>query len=91
MKYIPLFISDVNDAVTKHRTVECRELNGGYKQCPVDGAQVVEDVELKFEIPSRAKCAKGINFGIFKDSIWIHGGCNGIFNITYFEGMKCFF
>ncbi|XP_069141370.1 uncharacterized protein [Argopecten irradians] len=79
------YVTDVSGSRLRQRTLECRNLDDTYKMCEVEGAKLVKDVELKYELPSHGPCSKGISYGIFNNSMWIHSGCNGIFDIQYYE------
>ena len=71
---------------TESRTLECSSRENSYKQCKIDGAYLVNSVQLKFNLNNKT-CTEGINYGIVADSIFVKDGCNGIFTVDFFPGM----
>lgn len=69
-----------------HRVIDCTDHENDFKLCPVEGASVVQNVEFKYGIGNIATCTKGLNYGIFNNSMWVHKGCSGIFDVDYYEG-----
>ena len=68
--------------------IDCRHWNEDYKECIIDGASYVDRIELRGEINlnDKVKCAQGINYGIYKNSVWIKDGCTGHFSVDFYPG-----
>lgn len=66
--------------------MECTTSGTSYKQCKIDGAYLVNSVEMKIQMDKNQTCTEGINYGIVADSIFVKDGCKGIFTVDFFPG-----
>lgn len=70
------------------RTLECsNKKDQSYTQCKIDGAYLVDKVNMKIQFQENKTCTEGINYGIVADSIFVKDGCSGIFTVDFFPGM----
>ncbi|CAG2234758.1 unnamed protein product [Mytilus edulis] len=67
------------------RTLECStKKDQSYTQCKIDGAYLVDKVNMKIQFQENKTCTEGINYGIVADSIFVKDGCSGIFTVDFF-------
>jgi hypothetical protein len=56
-------------------SVQCESVDGRFKTC---GNDLVGRVQLQRQLSS-TRCVEGSNYGLRNGSIWVNGGCRGLF------------
>ncbi|KAK3102238.1 hypothetical protein FSP39_009830 [Pinctada imbricata] len=80
------YTTDIPQTNIRTRVIECRHWNNDYKECEIEGASLVDKIELRGEFALRdgVKCNQGHNYGIYKNTVWIKDGCNGHFSVDFY-------
>jgi hypothetical protein len=64
---------------TGSELMRCESINRRYNECYFDGFRV-RNVRL-YRQHSKAACIRGQTYGIFRDTVWVQGGCRATFEI----------